>query len=232
MPRKFNLLTGENAFKRVSLLPTADSTTSLDMHDTHEEYDAAPASPRTGIAVAIREFLYQIGEDPDREGLLKTPDRYANALLFFTKGYSENLEEVTNNAIFSIDTRELVVVREIDIFSMCEHHIVPFFGKVHIGYIPNGRVLGLSKLTRIAEMYARRLQVQERLGTQIAEAIEKVVSPLGVAVILECTHMCMVMRGVEKTGSSTITQCMTGLLKHDLKEQQKLYRLLGLGQRA
>ncbi|KAL7625174.1 hypothetical protein AAE478_004389 [Parahypoxylon ruwenzoriense] len=194
--------------------------------------DTALVSPQTGIAASIRGILHQIGEDPDREGLLKTPDRYAEALLFFTKGYSESIDKVVNDAIFSVDTHELVIVRDIDIFSMCEHHLVPFTGKIHIGYIPNGRVLGLSKLARIAEIYARRLQVQERLTREVAATIDEVLRPLGVAVVLECTHMCMVMRGVQKTGTVTFTQSMTGVLKDDLKEQQQFYTLLRLGQRG
>ncbi|KAI0455669.1 hypothetical protein F5B21DRAFT_187875 [Xylaria acuta] len=243
------VLTTENNTDRTSLLVKANPTNTHDAHDTNEQTtsqaklvrqpqldplvdDRAPVSPQISIAASIRGILYQIGEDPDREGLLKTPGRYAEALLFFTKGYSESIEEVVNGAIFSVDAHELVIVRDIDIFSMCEHHIVPFTGKIHIGYIPNGRVLGLSKLVRIAEIYARRLQVQERLGNQIAAAIGEVLSPLGVAVVLECTHMCMVMRGVQKTGTVTFTQSMTGLLKDDLKEQQKFYTLLGLGQRG
>ncbi|KAI5867322.1 GTP cyclohydrolase 1 [Durotheca rogersii] len=205
-----------------SLLAKADSDPLVD--------DAAVVPPQIGIAAAIRGILPQIGEDPTRDGLVKTPERYAQALLFFTKGYSESVEEAVNDAVFSVDTHELVLVRDIDIFSMCEHHMVPFTGKMHIGYIPNGQVLGLSKLVRIAEIYARRLQVQERLTRQVAAAIEEVLSPLGVAVVLECTHMCMVMRGVQKTGTVTRTQSMTGLLKNSLEERQQFYTLLGLRQ--
>ncbi|KAI1214176.1 GTP cyclohydrolase 1 [Annulohypoxylon truncatum] len=200
-----------------------DVTQSLELRQQSEEVAA--------IAAAVRGILHQIGENPDREGLMKTPDRYAKALLFFTKGYSEKVEEVVSDAIFSVDTRDLVVVRDIDIFSMCEHHMVPFVGKMHVGYIPNGRVLGLSKLARIAEIFARRLQVQERLTRQIAEAIDEVLSPLGVAVVMECTHMCMVMRGVEKTGTLTSTQSMLGSLKGNEKEQHQFYTLLGLGKK-
>ncbi|KAH6654784.1 GTP cyclohydrolase 1 [Truncatella angustata] len=182
-------------------------------------------------AAAVRKILCQIGEDPDREGLLKTPERYAEALRFFTKGYSESTEEVVNDAIFTVDTHEIVIVKDIDIFSLCEHHMLPFTGKIHIGYIPNGRVLGLSKLARIAEIYSRRLQVQERLTNQVAAAIDELLSPKGVAVVVECTHMCMAMRGVQKPGAVTVTQSMTGSLEHDLEVQRKFYTLLGLGQR-
>ncbi|KAI9926167.1 hypothetical protein ASPWEDRAFT_43543 [Aspergillus wentii DTO 134E9] len=184
-----------------------------------------------GLADAARKVLQHIGEDPDREGLVKTPDRYAKALLFFTKGYSEDVNEVANDAVFEVDHHDLVLVKDIDIFSMCEHHMVPFMGKIHIGYIPNGRVLGLSKLARIAEVFARRLQVQERLTQQVADAIEQVLQPKGVAVVVECTHMCMVMRGVQKTGAMTITYSMTGVLQDDHKAREQFYTLLRLGQR-
>ncbi|ELQ43090.1 GTP cyclohydrolase I [Pyricularia oryzae Y34] len=188
--------------------------------------EEAPSLSKVSIAAAAREIICAVGEDPAREGLAETPNRYAEALQFFTQGYSKNIHEVSNDAIFSIDSRELVIVRDIDIFSMCEHHMM------HIGYVPNGRVLGLSKLPRIAEVYARRLQIQERLTKQVGEAINEVLSPLGVAVVLECTHMCMVMRGVQKTGTVTLTQSMTGLLKDDLNEQNKFYTLLSHGQRG
>ncbi|TLD31042.1 hypothetical protein PspLS_02297 [Pyricularia sp. CBS 133598] len=192
----------------------------------------APSLSKVNIAAAVHEIICAVGEDPAREGLAETPNRYAEALQFFTQGYYKNIHEVSNDAIFSIDSRELVIVRDIDIFSMCEHHMVPFIGKMHIGYVPNGRVLGLSKLPRIAEVFARRLQIQERLTKQVGEAINEVLSPLGVAVVLECTHMCMVMRGVQKTGTVTLTQSMTGLLKDDLDEQRRFYTLLSQGQRG
>ncbi|KAJ5739000.1 hypothetical protein N7533_011784 [Penicillium manginii] len=183
------------------------------------------------LADAAKKVLQHIGEDPDREGLIKTPDRYAKALLFFTKGYSDDINEVVNNAVFEVDHHDLVLVRDIDIFSMCEHHMVPFMGKIHIGYIPNGRVLGLSKLARIAEVFARRLQVQERLTQQVAEAIDQVLQPKGVAVVVECAHMCMVMRGVQKAGAITVTCRMTGMLQDDHKAREQFYTLLGLGQK-
>jgi len=155
-------------------------------------------------------LLEEIEEDPSREGLLKTPKRVAKAWKFFTKGYHENLEDITNEAIFTEDVQDMVIVRDIEFFSLCEHHLLPFFGKAHVGYIPNGKVIGLSKIPRIVDMYSRRLQVQERLTNQIANAIKNVLDPIGVAVVMEGKHMCMQMRGVEKQNSFASTSAMLG----------------------
>lgn len=177
--------------------------------DTEEESAARLAT----MSGAVRTILECLGEDPDREGLKDTPDRYAKAMLYFTKGYTEDLRDVLNSAVFEEDHNEMVIVKDIEIYSMCEHHLCPWFGKMSIGYIPNKRVIGLSKLARIAEMFARRLSVQERFSKQVAQALLEVLRPQGVAVIVEASHMCMTMRGVQKTGASTVTSCMLGKTK-------------------
>ncbi|KAF1968123.1 GTP cyclohydrolase I [Bimuria novae-zelandiae CBS 107.79] len=182
--------------------------------------------PQALISTAFESILRAVGEVPEREGLKKTPERAAKAFLTFTKGYNEKVEDVLNNAIFHVNTQDMVIVRDIEISSLCEHHLVPFFGKVHIGYIPNGRVIGLSKLARIAEVYSRRMQVQERLTQQIADAIVKVLKPLGVGVVMECTHMCMVMRGVQKTQAMTVTRSMRGSML-EAEHKGEFYALLG-----
>ncbi|KAI1985777.1 hypothetical protein LOZ53_004913 [Ophidiomyces ophidiicola] len=178
---------------------------------------------------AVRTILECVGEDPDREGLRATPERYAKALLYFTKGYSENVQSLVNGAVFNENASELVIVRNIDIFSLCEHHLIPFTGKIHVGYIPDGRILGLSKVARLAEMFSRRLQIQERLTKQVALAIFNVLRPRGVGVIMESSHLCMAMRGVEKVGSTTTTSYMLGCMQSSSEARDEFFALVHKG---
>jgi GTP cyclohydrolase I len=173
----------------------------------------------------VREQLALLGEDPDREGLLRTPERVAKAMEFLTRGYNLSIGDIVGKAIFKEEHENMVMVRDIELYSLCEHHLLPFFGKAHVAYIPNGRIVGLSKLPRIVDMFARRLQVQERLTEQVAAAIEDVLQPLGVGVVIEAYHMCMMMRGVEKQNSRTITSALRGVFREDGKTRDEFLRL-------
>ena len=170
--------------------------------------------PQPSIAAHTEHVLELLGEDPSREGLVKTPVRYENALRFITSGYRKSLDEVVNGAIFHVHCDEMVIIRDIEFFSTCEHHLLPFFGKMHVAYLPKDKVIGLSKIPRIVDMFSRRLQLQERLTQQVAEAIEEVISPRGVGVLCEARHFCMMMRGVEKQSSSTVTSTMIGSFRN------------------
>ncbi|MFI5287464.1 MAG: GTP cyclohydrolase I FolE [Candidatus Dormibacteria bacterium] len=179
------------------------------------------------IAPLVRSILGEIGEDPTRAGLLQTPSRVARSLRFLLSGYALTLEVLVNGAIFEEPYSEMVVVRDIEVYSLCEHHLLPFFGKAHVAYVPDGRILGLSKIPRIVDMFARRLQVQERLTTEIADALQKVLEPQGVGVVIEATHLCMAMRGVEKQNSSAVTSSLTGCFREDDKSRNEFLSLIG-----
>ena len=172
------------------------------------------------------QLITEIGEDPNREGLLKTPNRVAKAWQFFSRGYNQKIDDVINEAIFNEDAEDMVIVRDIEFFSLCEHHLIPFFGKAHVGYIPNGKVIGLSKIPRIIDMFSRRLQVQERLTHQIADAINSVLNPKGVSVVMEGRHMCMQMRGVEKQNSFTSTSAMSGQFKKSAETRSEFLSII------
>ena len=174
----------------------------------------------------IRELLAELGEDPAREGLLDTPKRVEKSLRFLTSGYAADVDAVLNNALFTVDYNEMVIVKNIDFYSLCEHHLLPFFGKCHVAYIPQGRVLGLSKIPRLVEIYARRLQVQERLTNQIAETLREKVRPLGVGIVVEASHLCMSMRGVEKQNSVAVTSAMLGVFQHDARTRMEFLDLI------
>jgi GTP cyclohydrolase I len=174
----------------------------------------------------IRELLMQMGEDPSREGLVETPKRVEQSLRFLTSGYQADVDEVVNDALFSVDYNEMVIVKDIDFYSLCEHHLLPFFGKCHVAYIPQGKVIGLSKIPRLVDVFARRLQVQERLTNQIAEVILEKINPLGVAVVMEGTHLCMSMRGVEKQNSFALTSAMLGVFREDARTRAEFLELI------
>ncbi|HTR80998.1 MAG TPA: GTP cyclohydrolase I FolE [Bacteroidota bacterium] len=176
----------------------------------------------------IRDLLLHIGEDPSREGLQKTPTRVAESLKFLTKGYSENVQSILNGAVFQEKYSEMVIVKDIDFFSMCEHHLLPFYGRVHVAYIPKGKIVGLSKIPRIVEMFSRRLQVQERMTQEIAQTIFDALHPLGVGVVCEARHLCMMMRGIEKQGSRATTSAMLGEFRSDEKTRSEFLTLIGL----
>ena len=176
----------------------------------------------------IRRLLVELGEDPEREGLARTPQRVDKALRFLTSGYAANIDEVLNDALFTVDYSEMVIVKDIDFYSLCEHHLLPFFGKCHIAYIPSTRVIGLSKIPRLVDVFSRRLQIQERLTNQIADTIREKISPLGVAVVIEATHLCMSMRGVEKQNSFAVTSAMVGAFRANARTRMEFLELIKL----
>ena len=174
----------------------------------------------------IKELIIKLGENPDREGLINTPQRVENAYQFLTSGYKENIDDILNNAIFENENNEMVIVKDIEFYSLCEHHMLPFFGKCHIGYLPNKKIIGLSKLARVTDHFARRLQIQERLTTLIAESLEKILEPIGIGVVMEGMHLCMMMRGVQKQNSYAITSALRGLFKSDSRTRNEFLNLI------
>jgi GTP cyclohydrolase IA len=189
----------------------------------HEE---KPVDSKETIADLMRKIIALVGEDPNREGLRKTPERFEKALKFLTSGYNQSVETVLNGATFSVHYDEMVVVKDIEFFSLCEHHLLPFFGKAHVAYLPSKRVLGLSKIARLVNMFARRLQIQERMTQQIAQSIEEKISPEGVGVIIEARHLCMQMRGVEKQHGQAVTSAMLGSFRHNKQTRDEFLSLV------
>ncbi len=194
---------------------------------TDGEQIIIPAADDTGkIAELVRAMIVQLGEDPSREGLRRTPERFEKALRYLTSGYRQDPEKILNGAMFSVGYDEMVVVKDIEVYSLCEHHLLPFFGKCHVAYIPNKKVVGLSKIARLVNMYARRLQIQERLTSQIAKTIEDKLDPQGVGVIIEARHLCMVMRGVEKQNSAAVTSAMLGVFRENKQTRDEFLSLV------
>lgn len=204
------------------------------MWSLHQGSRKAQLDPDYNRAVKdlVRQLLIELREDPDREGLVRTPDRVEKALTFLTSGYDTVVADILNGALFTVDYSEMVIVKDIDFYSLCEHHLLPFFGRCHVAYIPRDKVVGLSKLPRLVEVFSRRLQVQERLTSQIAETIAAKLNPLGVAVVVEATHLCMLMRGVEKQNSAAITSSMHGVFRTDARTRMEFLDLLHLGTRG
>jgi len=183
--------------------------------------------PDDPLAALARDLLTELGEDPGREALLRTPARVADSLRFLTQGYGVDVREVIRDAVYAEPYEEMVLVRDVEVYSLCEHHLLPFYGRAHIAYMPRGRIVGLSKLPRVVDVFARRLQVQERLTTQIAEALDEALSPYGVAVVIEAFHLCMMMRGVQKQNSQTVTSALTGVFRNDPKTRAEFLELIG-----
>lgn len=201
------------------------SKTEIAPRRVSEPEITAPALERASFEELVAEMIRRLGEDPTREGMLKTPERVAKSMTFLTKGYDETPEDVLGDALFAESHQSMVLVKDIELYSMCEHHMLPFFGKAHLAYIPNGKIVGLSKMARLVEVFARRFQVQERLTEQVAQAMWDTVQPLGVAVVVEAYHLCMMMRGVEKQNSKTITSAMKGVFLDDLGTREEFLRL-------
>ena len=198
----------------------------MEQKENYRRQDIYDAERIEKLSYHYREILSLLGEDPTREGLLKTPERVAKAMAFITKGYAQDPVQIVTSAIFREEYKQMVLVKDIEFFSLCEHHLMPFVGKAHVAYIPNGYITGLSKIARVVECYARRLQVQERLTVQIRDCIQRALNPIGVAVVIEASHMCMQMRGVEKQGSATTTSAFTGVFLKDTRTREEFLTLI------
>jgi GTP cyclohydrolase I len=196
------------------------------LHDVVEDAAGGALSAPPEMAELVRRLLVGLGEDVERDGLQRTPERVASALLELTKGYHMNVEEVLNGALFEVTYDEMVIVKDIEMFSLCEHHLLPFFGKVHVAYIPGKKVIGLSKIARLVEMFSRRLQIQERLTSQIAKTIEQAIAPEGVGVVIEARHLCMMMRGIEKQHSAAVTSSMLGAFRDNVQTREEFLSLI------
>jgi len=207
------------------MIQRTDSDLDLEERFTRES-NRLPQKDLARLVDAYRELLDGIGEDLDREGLRRTPDRAARALEFLTQGYRQDICDIINDAVFESDASEIILVKDIELYSLCEHHLLPFIGRAHVAYIPNGRVIGLSKAARIVDVFARRLQIQENLTTQIAESLMGCLEPAGVAVVVEAKHLCMMMRGVEKQNSVMKTSCLLGVFKEDARTRSEFLSLL------
>ena len=198
----------------------------MEQKENYRRQDIYDAERIEKLSYHYREILSLLGEDPTREGLLKTPERVAKAMAFITKGYAQDPVQIVTSAIFREEYKQMVLVKDIELFLLCEHHLMPFVGKAHVAYIPNGYITGLSKIARVVECYARRLQVQERLTVQIRDCIQRALNPIGVAVVIEASHMCMQMRGVEKQGSATTTSAFTGVFLKDTRTREEFLTLI------
>ena len=202
-----------------------DQMKSASQHSVHESH-TPPTVARIPFETLVREMLEQIGEDPRRDGLRQTPARVEASLKWLTRGYGMSVDDVIGDALFEEKHENMILVRDIEIYSLCEHHMLPFFGKAHVAYLPNGRIVGLSKIPRVVEVYARRLQVQERLTDQVADALCRVLAPLGCGVVIEAYHLCMMMRGVEKQNSKTLTSALRGTFRSDARTRDEFLRLV------
>ena len=203
-----------------------DQMKSSSHHSFHESH-TVPSVARIPFETMVSEMLTQLGEDPNREGLKRTPHRVTESLKFLTRGYGMSVDDVINGALFKEKHESMILVRDIEIYSLCEHHMLPFYGRAHVAYLPNGKIVGLSKIPRVVDVFARRLQVQERLTDQVADALMRVLEPYGVGVVVEAYHLCMMMRGVEKQNSKTITSALRGAFRDDAKTREEFLRLVG-----